>query len=86
MSAKSGGGSVLDISEELIDAAWRNGSAHPARDSNLWRGDVYGRLMYRHSYSERTDHGWTVEASTLRPQHWLTAHEHTEHETSDFFR
>lgn len=53
-------------SKERLAQIWNKGAIIPGKDSNLYRADIYGNTMYRHSYGKDTPMGWSVDHS--KPQ------------------
>lgn len=53
-------------SKERLAQIWNKGAIIPGKDPNLYRKDIYGNVMYKHSYGKDTDMGWSVDHS--KPQ------------------
>jgi hypothetical protein len=45
------------------DEVWVKGAIVRGRDPRLYRKDIYGNLMYYHSYGKNTAMGWVIDHS-----------------------
>lgn len=45
------------------DEVWAKAKKPRGMDSSLYRKDIFGNLMYYHSYGKNTDMGWEIDHS-----------------------
>ena len=50
-------------SKDRLEQIWDKGQKIRGKDPNLYRKDIYGNEMYRHSYGMDTPKGWNVDHS-----------------------
>ena len=49
-----------------INKAWNNAKTTKGKDSNKYRQDPYGNIMYKDSYGKDSNMGWKVDH--IKPQ------------------
>ena len=48
------------------EQVWEKGKKVRGKDSDLYRKDKYGNMMYKHSYGKASEMGWNIDHS--KPQ------------------
>lgn len=69
--------------QKEIQKVWEKGCVVRGKNSDLYRKDVYGNIMFRYSYGRLTEMGWEIDhkkpvskggSESIRnkqPSHWL---------------
>jgi len=57
----------IDFDAVTTQAVWNKGRPVPGRDSELWRFDCCGALVYRWSYGDRKAGGFGWEIDHIQP-------------------
>ncbi len=53
----------MAYSKERLDQIWDKGKPILGKNPDLYRADIYGNTMYRHSYGLYSPMGWNVDHS-----------------------
>lgn len=57
---------MSNFTDFRLDQIWDKGKTIRGKDPDLYRKDIYGNVMYRHSYGKTSEMGWNVDHS--KPQ------------------
>ena len=57
---------MSNFSKERLEQIWNKGKTIKGKDTNLYRKDIFGNTMYKHSYGKLSEMGWNVDHS--KPQ------------------
>jgi len=52
-----------NFTDERLDQIWDKGQTIKGKDPNLYRKDIKGHKMYKHSYGKMSEMGWNVDHS-----------------------
>lgn len=51
------------FSRDRLQQVWEKGTSISGKKADLYRSDIYGNQMYKHSYGKDSAMGWTVDHS-----------------------
>ena len=57
---------MSNFSKERLDQIWDKGQTIRGKNTDLYRQDIYGNVMYKPSYGKTSEMGWNVDHS--KPQ------------------
>ena len=57
---------MSNFTQELLGRVWDKGQPIQGKNPDLYREDLYGNEMYKHSYGKTSAKGWEVDHS--KPQ------------------
>lgn len=57
---------MSNFTDERLDQVWGKGQTIRGKDPDVYRKDIFGNVMYKHSYGKPSEMGWTVDHS--KPQ------------------
>ena len=57
---------MSNFTESRLDQICDKGQTIRGKNPDLYRKDIYGNVMYRHSYGKTSEKGWNVDHS--KPQ------------------
>lgn len=55
-----------NFTDERLDQIWDKGQTIRGKNPDLYRKDIFGNEMYKHSYGKNSEMGWNVDHS--KPQ------------------